>query len=52
MVATKYPYLHMNDMRIGHVGFQYVKDEDIANTLVEFATIYAASYSRRRYFLL
>ena len=41
----------MSDMKIGHIGIQYVQDEDIANTLVEFATImraktiYAASYS-------
>ena len=50
-LATKYPFLEMTDTKIGHIGLQYVKDEDIANTLVEFATIiraetiYAASYS-------
>lgn len=50
-LAAQYPYLQMSHTKIGHIGLQYVKDEDIANTLVEFATImraetiYAASYS-------
>ena len=50
-LMDKYPYLHMTDMKIGHIGLQYVTSDDILNTIFEFVLImksshiYAASYS-------
>ena len=50
-LMNKYPWLHMTEMKIGHIGLQYVSSDDILNTILEFVIImksshiYAASYS-------
>jgi hypothetical protein len=41
-LASKYPFIHINDIKIGHIGLQYVNSEDILNTLVEFVSIMQA----------